>query len=254
MQFVAIADTDIGVSKSINEDSILIKHATVDNDEILMAIVCDGMGGLTKGELASATVIRTFSKWFDEELPYELENLDMSVIGAKWELMLKELNIKILEYSRLIGAEGMGTTFSGILFIGNEYVIVHIGDSRIYHIHKNLVQLTVDHTFVAREISRGTMTIEQAKYDKRRNLLLQCVGASKLVKPQVLIGKTKIGAYMLCTDGFRHEITVNEIYQFLNPIKLTSKNTMHSNVMYLIEQVKSRGEKDNISCVLIKVQ
>lgn len=254
MKFMATADTDVGISKMINEDGVLIKHATVDNNEILMAIVCDGMGGLTKGELASATVIKTFSEWFNEELPYELENVDMSVIGAKWALMLKELNINIMEYSKSIASQGMGTTFSGILFIGNEYVIAHVGDSRIYHIHKNLVQLTTDQTFVAREVSRGTMTLEQAKYDKRRNLLLQCVGASKSVEPQVIIGKIEIGAYMLCSDGFRHEITTEEIYESLNPINLINKNVMHSNVTYLIEQVKSRGEKDNISCVLIKVQ
>ena len=111
MKFIAIADSDVGISKSTNQDSVLIKHATCDLGEVLMAIVCDGMGGLSKGELASAAVIRTFNKWFDNELPFELENVDMNVIGAKWSLLLKELNVNILEYSQSIGEEGMGTTF-----------------------------------------------------------------------------------------------------------------------------------------------
>lgn len=68
--------------------------------QVLMAIVCDGMGGLSKGELASATVIREFSKWFDELLPYELEELDLNVVGGKWSVMLKNLNSKLLEYSK----------------------------------------------------------------------------------------------------------------------------------------------------------
>ena len=117
----------------------------------------------------------------------------------------------------------MGTTFSGILFIENQYVIVHVGDSRVYQIDSALNQLTTDQTFVAREVSKGNMTIEQAKVDKRRNLLLQCVGASKVVEPQVLLGTTKKGAYMLCSDGFRHEITEEEIYESFIPKKLSIK-------------------------------
>lgn len=254
MRFIATADSDVGISKNTNQDSVLIKHATCELGEVLMAIVCDGMGGLSKGELASATVIRTFSQWFDNELSFELEDVDMNVIGAKWSLLLKELNVNILEYSKSIGEEGMGTTFSGILFVGNEYVIVHVGDTRIYHIASRLEQLTLDHTFIAREISKGTMTIEQAKTDKRRNLLLQCVGASKVVEPDVLIGKTGKGVYLLCSDGFRHEITEAEMFESLNPINLMNKEAMHSNAKYLIEQVKSREEKDNISVILIKAE
>lgn len=253
MHFTATADTDVGISKSTNQDSILIKHATTDIGEVLMAIVCDGMGGLSKGELASATVIREFARWFDEDLPFELENLNMQVIGGKWSLMLKDLNFKILEYGSSYGAS-LGTTFSGILFAGNQYVIVHVGDTRIYQIGSGLNQLTTDQTFVAREISRGTMTVEQAKTDKRRNLLLQCVGASKNVEPQVICGKVEKGAYMLCSDGFRHEITEAEMYESLNPINFMNKNAMHSNARYLIEQVKSRNERDNISVVLIKAE
>ncbi len=254
MRFIATADTDIGISKDTNQDSVLIKHAKADGKEVLLAIVCDGMGGLSKGELASATVIRAFARWFDEELPYELENVDMQVIGAKWSLLLKELNAQILEYSKENGIEGVGTTFSGILFIDDQYVIGHVGDSRVYHIGSALTQLTTDQTFVAREISRGTMTPEQAKTDKRRNLLLQCIGASKVVEPQIICGKTEKGAYMLCSDGFRHEITETEIYESLNPINLMNKDAMHNNAKYLIEQNKSREEKDNISVLLIKAE
>lgn len=253
MRFSATADTDIGISKNTNQDSVLIKHAAYDDDEALMAIVCDGMGGLSKGELASATVIQAFSKWFDESLPYELDDVNMDVIGGKWSLMLKDLNVKIAEYGRKTG-ESLGTTFSGILFIGDQYVIVHVGDSRVYHIDSSLHQLTTDQTFIAREVRRGTITPEQAKTDKRRNLLLQCVGASAVVDPQVSFGIAEKGAYLICSDGFRHEISEEEIYESLNPINLMNKQAMHNNIKYLIEQVKSRKEKDNISAILIKAE
>ncbi len=251
MHFVAIADTDIGISKNTNQDSILIKYAKFDEGEVLMAVVCDGMGGLAKGELASATVIRAFNNWFDEDLPYQLVNADMNVIGGKWDLMLKTLNSKIGEYGKSRN-ESLGTTFSGILFINDRYLIVHVGDTRVYYLGSSMSQLTTDHTFVAREIDRGTMTLEQSKTDKRRNLLLQCVGASPVVDPQVLVGKTNSGAYMICSDGFRHEITEQEMFESLKPVNLINKEAMHSNVRYLINQVKKRNERDNISVVLIK--
>ena len=253
MRYMATADTDIGISKHTNQDSVLIKHASTHIGEVLMAIICDGMGGLAKGELASATVIREFSKWFDESLPSELDNLDMQVIGAKWSLMLKNISLKIQTYGAKQGVS-LGTTFSGILLADNQYVIVHVGDTRVYQIGSAIHQLTADQTFVAREISRGTMTPEQAKTDKRRNLLLQCVGASKTVEPQVICAKAEQGVYMICSDGFRHEITEAEMYERMNPAALVNKETMHKNARYLIEQVKARKERDNISVVLIKAE
>ena len=101
MRFTATADTDVGLTKDINQDSLLLKHAKANEKEILMAIICDGMGGLALGELASATVIRAFAEWFDKELPFELKQLDMHVIAEKWTLLLKELNFKILEFKIL---------------------------------------------------------------------------------------------------------------------------------------------------------
>lgn len=254
MRFIATADTDIGTRKNTNQDSVLVKHASYNDGEVLLAVVCDGMGGLSKGELASATVVRVFSDWFDNELPFELKNIDMEVIGAKWALMLKELNARILEYSKENGLQGVGTTFSGILFINDTYLIGHVGDTRVYYIGNCLTQLTTDQTFIAREISRGTITIEQAKTDNRRNLLLQCVGASKTVEPQLIFGNVEKGAYMLCSDGFRHEITESEIYESLNPVNLMNKDSMHNNAKYLIDLAKQREERDNISVVIIKTE
>jgi len=76
VKFIAAADTDVGLVKDTNQDSLLIKHASYDGGEVMMAVVCDGMGGLSHGEVASATVIKDFDRWFREELPQELEAPD----------------------------------------------------------------------------------------------------------------------------------------------------------------------------------
>ncbi len=253
MRFLSIAETDVGIAKATNQDSLLIKHAYYKESEILMAIICDGMGGLSHGELASATVIRRFSDWFEKNLAAELKNLDMTIVGHKWAAILKNLNIRIAEYGRKIG-ESLGTTFTGILMIDDEYVIVHVGDTRAYSIDSRITQLTKDQTFIAAEVAKGTLTAEQAKTDKRRNILLQCVGASRVVEPDIITGKVKKGVYLLCSDGFRHEISDREIYDYMNPAQLTDAAKMKSNARYLIETVKSRNEKDNISVIAIKAE
>lgn len=252
MHFTFTADTDTGISKDTNQDSILVKHAKYADGEILMAIICDGMGGLSKGELASAVVVKEFAEWFDNKLAFELVHLDFDVIAGKWSLMLQDLNVKIFEYSQKNNIT-MGTTFTGTLFVKDKYLTVHIGDTRMYHIDASVRQLTEDQTYVAREIRNKNMTLEQAKSDMKRNMLLQCVGASKNLEPEIFIGNHKKGVYLLCSDGFRHKISEDEIFQYLNSKHLPNVKVMHSNVKYLIELDKQRNEKDNISVILIKI-
>lgn len=253
IHFRATADTDTGIVKETNQDSILLKHGSYSNGEVLMAIVCDGMGGLKKGELASATVVRAFSKWFDDRMSYELENPRLEKIADDWTHMLKDLNRMMLNYSEKNNIS-LGTTFTGFLCIDGRYMVVHIGDSRLYYIGKTIEQLTHDQTFVAREIERGAMTVEEARINRKRNVLLQCVGASKNIEPEVTYADVKKGTYMLCSDGLRHEITAAEFVETLSSSKLVDKSVMHSNSRYLIELAKQRNEKDNISMILIMAE
>lgn len=252
MNYLVVAETDTGIRKDINEDSILVKHAKTDLGEVVLAIICDGMGGLAKGELASATVIKAFSDWFDFEFPEKLKNLDLKLIGEKWSAMLAELNIKIAKYGQGLNTR-LGTTFTAILIARDKYLIGHVGDTRIYHLDKHIKQLTSDHTFVAREVRNGNMTSAQAKTDKRKNMLLQCVGASDRVEPEVLMGECLEGAFLLCSDGFRHEVSEKEMLNICAPKKLIDKKDMSQKLKSLIEINKSRQETDNISAILIKI-
>jgi serine/threonine protein phosphatase PrpC len=106
---------------------------------------------------------------------------------------------------------------------------------------------------VAREIALGNMTEEQARMDERRNVLLQCVGASDDVYPDMFFGDTHSNAvYMLCSDGFRHEISAEEMYEKLNPNVLLDENQMYTHAGDLIELNKARKERDNISIALVR--
>lgn len=251
MRYLVTADSDVGIVKKTNQDSICAFHANSPVGEIVMAIVCDGMGGLTKGELASATVVRAFSNWFQTKLKYELVKLDMQVIAGKWELMLKELNIKIMSYGKQYQTS-LGTTFTGILIIGDAYTAVHVGDTRLYYIGAEMQQLTEDHTVVAQKIRRGEITQDQAETDHQRNVLTQCIGASPRIIPQILFGTVSDGTYLLCSDGFRHKISALEIQRAFQKNMLSTPSQMHAQAKKMILTVKQRQERDNISALLIR--
>lgn len=253
MRFFGTAVTDIGISKSTNQDSVCIKVAETDKyGQVAMVVLCDGMGGLQKGELASATVIRAFSNWFEKELPCKLNNYSWQSLAADWDRMAKEQSLIIGQYGKQLGIT-LGTTLTAMLFIEDKYLLIHVGDSRAYMIKDSLLQLTEDQTFVLREIKAGRMTIEEAAVHPKRNMLLQCIGASANVVPALATGNTENGAiYMLCSDGFRHVLSNDEIFQYLNPYSVANSNAMELNSKYLIDVVKSRNEKDNITVALLR--
>ncbi len=256
MSFCVEMHTDAGVRKKTNQDSICVKEAQTDKGNILIAIVCDGMGGLEKGEVASATIINTFSTWFEETLPYQLSKTNVvDEIIYCWERMIKEQNQNIAEYGRQNHIQ-LGSTITAMLFLedGN-YLIGHVGDSRAYKITDSSVEiLTQDQTLIAREMKMGRLTPEEAERDPRRNVLLQCIGASKIVEPDFITGQYKSEeCYMLCSDGFRHVVSADEIQKAFAPSHNDDEKIMKENIVRLIELNKERQETDNISSILIKI-
>ena len=253
MNFIISANTDIGITKSTNQDSLSVMVLNTKQGRMAFAVLCDGMGGLEKGEVASASVINAFRSWAVGDLPALCEApLEDAQIRSQWEKIIAEENQRIKAYGARQGAR-LGTTAVVMLLTQNRYYILNVGDSRAYELADGVRQITADQTFVAREISLGRMTQEEADHDPRRNVLLQCVGASEQVYPDMFFGDVRGNAvYMLCSDGFRHEISAEEIYEKLQPGALFDDYTMRQNSLSLIELNKQRRERDNISVVLVR--
>lgn len=253
MNFIISANTDVGIVKSTNQDSLTVMVINTNQGRIAFAVLCDGMGGLDKGEVASASVIHAFHKWVAEELPKLCDApLEDAVIRSQWERIITEQNRSIKAYGARQGVR-LGTTAVVMLLTQQRYYILNVGDSRAYELADGVRQITADQTFVAREVAMGNMTPEQAAQDSRRNVLLQCVGASEDVYPDMFFGDVRAGAvYMLCSDGFRHEITEAELFAALQPGVLFDDYTMQQHSLQLIELNKQRQERDNISVALIR--
>lgn len=258
MSFLSVAHSDVGIKKSVNQDSVLVKEAITDDGNIILAVVCDGMGGLAKGEVASAALIRAFSHWFESELPFllyeegRLTELTLTQLENAWINLIHQVNQRIMKYGESFHAS-CGTTLAGLLIAGNHYYIVNVGDSRVYLINDVFEQITKDHTLVQRELDEGKITLAEAKVHPQRNVLLQCVGASTDVMPEFFEGDVHAGdIFMICSDGFRHEISEEEFFKILQPDKLIKEKDMQDAVVYCTELNKQRRETDNISAVLIK--
>lgn len=253
MDFIIQAVTDIGNVKETNQDSMSVKCLSTCQGNMVFAVLCDGMGGLSKGEVASAAVVKAFEQWMWHKLP-ELARfpIDETVIKSQWEEVLQEQNREIQAYGRRTGCS-MGTTAVALLLTQERYYIMNVGDSRAYELQTKLCQLTEDQTLVAQEVRKGILTEEQAKTDARRSVLLQCVGASDNIFPAMYSGEIKKDAvYFLCSDGFHHEISEEEIAYYLQPAVLSDAQAMVKNGTYLISLDKQRQERDNISLVMIR--
>ena len=253
MNFMTTAKTDIGIKKQSNEDSVTLKVADTDLGKAAFCLVCDGLGGLAKGELASATLIKEFSDWFSARLPALIyAGLDEVELKNQWESIIYNQNLKIMQYAKGLNLN-IGTTVAALLLFQGKYYTMSVGDSRVYFLSDSLYQVTKDHSFVAREIELGNITPEQAHVHPRRSVLLQCVGASPMVVPDFFSGEFALGTvFMVCSDGFIHEVTTEEIWNSFNPAVLQSENIMYSNLSNLIEVNKQRHETDNITVALIK--
>ena len=252
MDYLIAAVSDKGIVKTTNQDSALIRIARIDDTDVIMALVCDGMGGLEKGELASATVIRSFNDWFDNRLFVECSDLSLEKIAVDLSDLLKEQNYIIGQYGRK-NEISLGTTASVLLIVDKRYVVVHVGDSRIYSINNELHQLTRDHTYVAREVEEGRMTAQEAAVSPRRNALLQCVGASREITPQIETGDLANDfGFVLCSDGFVHEITSEEIYDVIVDDSINNSDQLEVRTRELVDLVMNREERDNITAVVLR--
>ena len=173
-------------------------------------------------------------------------------LKLSWDNIVLEQNQVLASHAARSGTR-MGTTIVALLIINQQYFIMNVGDSRAYLLNHQLNLLTKDQTYVQYEVDLGHLTWEQAQNHPQRNVLLQCVGASDVVTPDYYWGQVEPeNTFVMCSDGFRHVISPDEIYGALNPAAARDERTMKNNAVMLTELNKQRMEVDNISVVVIR--
>jgi len=233
--------SDVGRVRTNNEDSF-------GYDESLgIYVVCDGMGGMASGEVASSHAVAAIVKSYAETAPQGLP------VSTRLLMAINAANLDVWQNGQVPENKGMGTTAVVAALDGNKLVLGNVGDSRAYLIQDGqCLQLTVDHSYINELIRNGTLTIENAHSADLRgmeSIITRAVGVAAEVQPDFFSVDLKPGtAVLLATDGLTRYLLAEEIAANL------SASPFESSCAKLIDLAKQRGGQDNITCILLHAQ
>ncbi len=208
-------------------------------------VVADGMGGHAGGDVASALAIQSIA-----HVDREFDSVDEAERALSTALLEanKELAETVFEHPELTG---MGTTVSGVVRVGNQLALAHIGDSRIYRWRDGeLTQITKDHTFVQRLVDSGRITVEEAATHPRRSVLMRVLGDVD-ISPEIdsTVVETAPGdRWLLCSDGLTGYVTESQIASVL-----AHQPDAAEAGQQLIEATLENGAPDNVTIVIMGV-
>lgn len=244
----AAGKTDVGRSRSHNEDTMLLVP------ELGLYIVCDGMGGHAAGEVASeaaAAAVRDFFVKHRQHVDhYDGSPAALATLQALMRTAIEEASRTVFELARNgQGKHGMGTTCNALLVVGGKGVMGHVGDSRLYMVrNKRVYLLSVDHTYLNEAVRNGMMTPEQAAVSPYAHMVTRGVGVQNSVCVDTLTFDILPGDTLLqCSDGlyeyFQTEAEMIDLLTHPNVEGMPDK---------LIDLANNRGGKDNVTAVVLR--
>ena len=245
MNISVVGITDVGLKRDNNEDAFLALSETENSGPAnTLMIVADGMGGLSKGEVASQTAIEVIHSYITENAtgqnPSQQSRLDLltqAFLSANTQIFTQE-------ETALSGS--MGTTCTVANILEKTLFIAHAGDSRAYLLraHK-LEQLTTDDSWVMEQVVLGNLTEDQARFHPSRNIITQALGIRQDVDIETLsLNLNPNDRILLCSDGLTGLVEDTEIKRIL------MENSLEDAANRLIDTAKSLGGNDNITVVI----
>ncbi len=226
-----------------NEDSFVI------DSRGRFFIVADGMGGQSAGEKASALATEIIPHRLEQTIDFEkaspdeiIKRLDEAVAFANGEIMaLSSLDSEYLN---------MGTTLAVMLVAAGKLFIGGIGDSRVYRLRgEKLEQITKDHSLTQALLDAGTITAEEAKTHRYKNVLYRYLGTKEGgTGTEAKILEAQSGdRFMLCSDGVTDGIK-NDLNKI---IPMLRQDDLNAAAAAIIKAAEDGGSKDNITCVVV---
>lgn len=193
MQYAAMSKVG---DRSINEDS----QGVSSRDDVQLFVLCDGLGGHGKGEVASQIAVEKAMEVFTETELVEEELLATCIHEAHFTLknLQKETD----------SPNDLKTTMTVVYLNQKEQVVqyAHLGDSRIYVFqkHKILTQ-SLDHSIPQMLVYQGEIKAKDIRFHEDRNRLTRVAGGiEEVVKPAVSekFPMNKDTQILMCSDGF----------------------------------------------------
>lgn len=240
----AASKSDIGLQRTHNEDCVFAKTIS---DHEAFAVVCDGMGGVNGGNVASSMACDRISQKI--ELCYK-PSMQMMSVSNMLLSAITTANVEIFDYGcQNTEYKGMGTTVVCAFVKDNEICIGHVGDSRAYIISKTGIrQITKDHSLVQEMYDNGEISIEELKDHPVKNVITRALGVEEDVNIDFNTDFLNEGeAILLCSDGLTNFVEADEIFEAFNSF---DKNEL---AQVLVDKANSNGGGDNITVALIYI-
>ena len=237
-----VAKTDKGHVRDSNQDAYAVGEFS---DEVVWAVVCDGMGGAAGGNIASALAVKVISDKIN--VSYREQMRDSSIKNML-DSALNAANVEVFDMSESKHElKGMGTTVVCAIVKDGQAYIAHAGDSRAY-ILKNgkIFQITTDHSIVQDLLDKGKITSEQALNHPNKNIITRAVGVDKNIEIDFdQIDLDDDTTLLLCTDGLSNYVSDSEI------LELTGDKKHYAFADRLVNKANENGGGDNITVVVI---
>jgi len=229
--------THLGLQRKNNEDRHLVN--LLDNDCALL-VIADGMGGHAAGEVAAELALDAFEG-------YRPGGPDIS---AELLNKIEQAQNTIMERSRAMPSlRGMGTTLTALFLTGRSAFWAHVGDTRIYHLHKGaLIRVTEDHTMAGMLLKKGEITLEQARLHPYGNVLTRCLGCDRYEPDSGAFGLTDGDYVLLSSDGLHDLISDDQIAAFLS-----EDAALKAKLDRMISTCLHAGGRDNITAVIAQI-
>lgn len=242
--------TDVGRIRSNNEDSFGY------DVESGVFVVCDGVGGLPAGEVASQIGVRTVLGYLHDGDRGQYPEFGRRVDGVSPRAHALGSAIQMANRSILDAASkdpncaGMSSTIVAGLVRGTGVSVAHVGDSRIYLIRgETIQQLTVDHSLGMEQLRQGMISAEEAAHSRVQNYLMRALGAENEVEPDLADLELKSGDILLFTsDGLTRHVTDSRIVSLV-----LQAPSLDAACEALIQAAKEGGGSDNITCILVRL-
>jgi protein phosphatase len=236
-----VGRSDVGKVRSANEDEIVF------DAERGIAILADGMGGLSAGDVASRTAAAVVLEHLSQADKISEEGLRVAISHA---------NNRVLEISRQPASASMGTTLVVWQDVGlGQCFIAHVGDSRAYRLRgQRLDALTEDHSVVQQLVNEGVISKSEARISPQRNVITRAVGLEASIEVDVRSWVRARGdIFLLCSDGLTDMMSEHEVREVLNVhIAADGSGDMSAAADELIAAANAAGGSDNVSVLLVR--
>lgn len=242
--------TSIGTREYQQDYALVPGFAAIENGKYL-CVLCDGMGGMEQGELAS----RTAAEHLNREFLETDSSIDYSEFLAD---KISEANNLVVNMEDENGNQiETGSTLTAIIVDGDKLYWASVGDSRIYLFRSGqLSQLTTDQnygTILLNQLNQGQITIEQANADPLKDALTNYIGMEKDLEidmPQQASQLLQGDIIVMCSDGLYRTLEDEEISQILGE----NGSNIPLAAYMLIQAVTEKGNanQDNTTVILAK--